>query len=65
MVPVSIKCIIYTHILYKIKNSFKKSTMAIIPDYIIKDVSFFFFSANIQYFLNFSIRVLKLGEKRK
>lgn len=43
MVSVSIKYIIYTHILYKVKNSFKKST-AIIPDDRIKDVSFFFFS---------------------
>lgn len=41
MVPVSIKYIIYTHILYKIKNSFKKSTMAIIPDDRIKDGFFF------------------------
>lgn len=43
MVSVSIKYIIYTHILHKVKNSFKKST-AIIPDDRIKDVSFFFFS---------------------
>lgn len=61
MALVSIKYIIYIHILYKVINSFKKSTTAIIPDRI-KD--FFFPSANIQYFLNFSIRVLKLGEKK-
>lgn len=66
MVSVSIKYIIYTHILHKVKNSFKKSTTAIIPGDRIKDVSFFFFSlCKYSVFSKFFYQGVKIRWEKK